>query len=375
MKRLLAVAGSVLLSVAIVACVPGAIRTDTPAATIEPATLVPQAPQTPDATRSTAPQTPVAVSTTPPATTPEPTSAPATTAPAPSESASSLTPTTASATPTAMAPTPSATQSTPVASPALWEDFPRDAFARPTTIDNPWLPLKPGTRLVTTGESGLGDERLPHRVELTVTDLTKVVDGIRALVVFEEDFDDGDLVEAELIFYAQDDSGRVWLLGEYPEEYEDGRIDDTPAWLSGVHDARAGILMQVEPRSGTPSYSEGWGPEVDWTDRARVLETGAATCVPLKCFDDVIVIDEYNADVPNADQLKTYARGVGNIRVGWAGSGDDSHEELALVEASQLDAAAMAAVRKTALAMERRAYQHSPKVYGTTPPLEPLPPD
>ena len=158
-------------------------------------------------------------------------------------------------------------------------------------------------------------------------------------------------------------------MGEYPEEYEEGKIVATPAWLPGVQDAQAGILMQTSPTADTPS-SEGWGPAVGWTDRARVLETGSKTCVPLKCYEDVLVIDEYNPDTPDAHQLKYYARGAGNVRVGWAGALDDTQEVLELTSLEQLDAAAMTELRDLAFAMEKRAYRLSPDVYGTTTPLQ-----
>ena len=29
-------------------------------------------------------------------------------------------------------------------------------------------------------------------------------------------------MEGELTFHAQDDEGKVWNFGEYPEEYDDG---------------------------------------------------------------------------------------------------------------------------------------------------------
>ena len=94
----------------------------------------------------------------------------------------------------------------------------------------------------------------------TVTDLTKVVDGVRTLVIWERDFTAGQLSEPELAFFAQDNAGNVWLLGEYPEEYEDGKFDKAPAWISGQKGARAGITMPAEPRLGVPDYAQGFAP-------------------------------------------------------------------------------------------------------------------
>ncbi len=62
----------------------------------------------------------------------------------------------------------------------------------------------------------------------TVTDLTKVVNGVRAVVVWDRDYASGELQETELAFFAQDNDGNVWHLGEYPEEYETGKACRTP---------------------------------------------------------------------------------------------------------------------------------------------------
>jgi hypothetical protein len=243
------------------------------------------------------------------------------------------------------------------------------SFVQSTRIDNVWLPLKPGTRFVYEGTSVEDDgTTVPHRIVVNVTDLTKVIAGVRALVTWDLDYSDDEVVEAELALYAQDSSGTVWYLGEYPEEYEDGKFVAARPWIHGFQDARAGIMMPADPRVGTPSYAEGWGPAVDWTDRGQVEQTGQRTCVPTGCYEDVLVIVESSAGEPDAQQLKYYARGVGNVRVGWRGGGEKTQEVLELAKVERLDAAALAAVRAGALALERSAYQHSPDVYAHTAP-------
>jgi hypothetical protein len=277
---------------------------------------------------------------------------------------------TATAAPTP-APTPEPTV-TPAPTESLTETFPRDSFSDPTTVDNNWFPLVPGSRLTFEGATN-GDEgeRIPHRVEFTITDMIKVLDGVRTVVGYELDFSDGELVEAELAFWAQDDDGTVWHLGQYPEEYEEGSISDTPAWIAGIADAKAGISMKAEPMFGGLSYSQGWGPAVSWTDRARVFDMGTATCVPAGCYDDVLVIDEFNRDEPDAHQLKYYAPGIGNVRVGWAGALEKDQEVLELIEVTELGSGDLMKLRETILAMEKRAYELSKDVYGGTAPMEP----
>ncbi|MCZ7573221.1 MAG: hypothetical protein M5U01_32120 [Ardenticatenaceae bacterium] len=251
------------------------------------------------------------------------------------------------------------------------EDFDPNKFDSPTTIDNQWFPLRPGTQWVYEGVTEEGGQRLPHRVIFTVTDLTKVIDGVRAVVVWDQDYADGQLVETELAFFAQDNDGTVWHLGQYPEVYERGKLVEAPAWISGLKGARAGISMKAEPQLGMPSYSQGWGPAVNWTDRAQLAEIGQQTCVPFDCYEDVLVIEEFSQQEPNAFQLKYYTHAVGNVRVGWKGA-DATKETLELVDFVQLSPEALAEVRAEALELEKRAYEISKEVYDQTPPAEPL---
>ena len=207
-----------------------------------------------------------------------------------------------------------------------------------------------------------------HRIVTTVTDLTKVINGVRTVVVFDRDFDDGELQESELAFMAQDGTGRVWNMGEYPEEYTDGQLVGAPStWISGIVQARAGVGMQAVPKVGTAAYLQGAAPRVDFRDCAQVAQTGERVCVPVRCFDKVLMIDEWAPlDPEGGHQLKYYAPGVGNIKVGALGG--DTPEALELVRWKTLDTKDLAAVRKQALAQDRRGYQVSPKVYGRTQP-------
>jgi hypothetical protein len=145
------------------------------------------------------------------------------------------------------------------------------AFAQPTRIDNEWLPLKPGTRFVYEGTTIEDDgTAVPHRLVINVTDLVKLIGGVPSVVSWDLDYSSSELVEAELAFFAQDDAGNVWRMGEHPEEYEEGKFVAAPTWIHGIEGARAGIEMRAKPQPGTPSYSQGWAPAVGFTDRGTV---------------------------------------------------------------------------------------------------------
>jgi hypothetical protein len=249
-------------------------------------------------------------------------------------------------------------------------DFDPRNFTHSTSVTNPYLPLVPGTEFTWKGQAFDDGERVARSITTTVTDVTKVVDGVRTVVAWDRDSTDGDLEEVELTFYAQDDEGAVWYFGEYSEEYDDTRIVKSPMWLGGLRGAMPGVMMQSAPRPGTASYAEGWGgSDVNWTDRGKVDNAGESTCVPVGCYNDVVVIDEFNLDEPGKHQLKYFAPQVGGIRTGWRGAAEVEREELELASLKRLDAHEMAAVRRAVQAEEARAYRRSPDVYGTTSPM------
>jgi hypothetical protein len=244
-------------------------------------------------------------------------------------------------------------------------------FSRPTEITNKWLPMKPGTRFVYDGTTVEDDGKVvPHQIIINITDLVKNIAGVRTLVSYDLDYTEGELSEAELAFYAQDDDGNVWRFGEYPEEYDGKKFVKAPAWIHGIQDARAGIMMKARPQPGTPSYSHGYGPAVNWTDRGQVHAMGQEVSAGTKRYADVLVIKETSNEEEAADaaQLKYYAAGVGNIKVGWLGTGEKTKETLDLTKVEQLDAQELAAVRAKALALEKSAYRRSKNVYGRTAP-------
>jgi len=250
------------------------------------------------------------------------------------------------------------------------EELDPSHFDRSENIDNAWWPLKAGMQWTYVGHTVEDGVKIPHRLVTTVTDLVKVINGVRTRVIFETDYSDGELVEDELAYFAQDKAGNVWHLGEYVEVFEDGELVGGKIWHVGnPKEAKAGIMMPTNPRPNTPSYSEGYAPPpFHWTDRGRVHQTGQKIQVAAGSYDDVLVIEEFDAEQPGAFQLKYYARGVGNVRVDWRGKGKWDTERLELVKAIQLGEEELARVRATAYELEKRA-----GMFPRHPPMEHVP--
>jgi hypothetical protein len=233
-------------------------------------------------------------------------------------------------------------------------------------IDNRYLPALPGTRYVFEGTANTDEGIVQRRIVTTVTDMTKVVNGVRTVVIWDRDFNNGELAEEELAFWAQDKQGNVWNLGEYPEEYEDGEFVGAPStWIAGQDRARAGIIMLAEPRVGA-LYLQGFAPAVEFFDCAEVVRRGVRTCTPLDCYDRVLVVDESSPLEPDSGvQRKFHAPGVGVVRI--TAIGDPEAETLTLTSVTKLGPEGLEAAREAVRRLERRAYRISDVYQATTP--------
>ncbi|MDQ4026469.1 MAG: hypothetical protein M3214_00240 [Actinomycetota bacterium] len=176
------------------------------------------------------------------------------------------------------------------------------------TIDNPWLPFRPGSRWTYAGREGDRKER----IEVLVTDDTRKVMGITATVVREREWLDGRLVEDTFDWYAQDHDGNVWYLGEDTREFtEGGGVSTAGAWEAGVDEALPGIIMLADPRVGEAYRQEYLPGEAE--DMAEVIRRGASVSVPFGSFDRVLVTKEWTPLEPSVVEQKYYDRGVGLI--------------------------------------------------------------
>jgi hypothetical protein len=229
----------------------------------------------------------------------------------------------------------------------------------------------PGQVRVLTGRSNVSGSTLPHTVTFTVTDLTKVIAGVRTVAVHDVDISNGVIAEEELAFFAEDRFGNVWNLGEYPEEHQGGFMVGAPStWLAGVEGAIAGIHAPARtPEVDSPPYLQGYVPKIDFLDCAQTFAVGATACVPAGCFSGVTITDETSPlDPAGGSQRKTYAPGVGIVEVGAVD--DPQAETLVLTRREQLSRAELDFVRERSFALDARGRAMNP-VYATAPPIEP----
>jgi hypothetical protein len=177
-----------------------------------------------------------------------------------------------------------------------------------STGSNPYFSLEPGDQLIFEGD----DERLT----ITVLPKTKKVDGVETRVIEERETKGGELVEVSRNFFAISKRNNcVFYFGEEVDIYKNGKIvDHEGAWLSGVDDARFGLMTPGQPLLGARYYQE-IAPEKA-LDRAEVVSLTETVKTPAGEFKNCLKIEETTPLEPGNKEYKYYARGVGLVQDG-----------------------------------------------------------
>lgn len=187
-------------------------------------------------------------------------------------------------------------------------DIDPDDFSASTRIDHPYFPLTPGTVWIYAGETEDGEERIEMEV---LSDIRSVM-GIDCVVAHDRVWEDGQLVEDTFDWYAQDDDGNVWYMGEDSSEIEDGQVvNKHGSWEAGIDGALPGIIMQAQPRTGVDYYQEFYRGEAE--DQAKVVARDETITIDLDTYDDVLRIEEWTRLEPGIAEHKSYAPGIGVI--------------------------------------------------------------
>jgi len=178
-----------------------------------------------------------------------------------------------------------------------------------SVIDNPYFPLPVGRKLVYAGTKD-GQSQIDR---VTVTDQTKVILGITTTVVRDVARHHGDLLEKTFDYYAQDDQGTVWYLGEDTTAYSpNGTTDTSGSFEAGVDQAQPGIIMQATPQIPQAYRQECFAGEAE--DTAWVVATRGSTRVDYGDVHHVLTTLESTAVEPGAYDEKIYGPGIGIVR-------------------------------------------------------------
>lgn len=176
-------------------------------------------------------------------------------------------------------------------------------------IDNPYLPLTPGSRWVYEGDSN-GE---PEHIEVVVTDRTREIQGITAVVVRDTVHVAGRLVEDTYDWFAQDRAGNVWYLGEDSSDFdESGKlVSKDGSWEYGRDGALPGVVMPADPTPGLAYRQELRVGHAE--DMGEVLRVEPTHTIGLGRYDDVVVTEDWTPLEPDVVENKWFAPGIGKI--------------------------------------------------------------
>lgn len=148
----------------------------------------------------------------------------------------------------------------PVAAGTISIPFDPANFSNPLNITNQFLAFSVGKKFVYRSQSPDGCEQ----IEVTVTNKTEsIAAGVTARevrdIVYEDENCDGSLnkIEDTKDWYAQDNAGNVWYLGEDTKDCDGNKCTINPgSWEAGADifnigsNGVAGIIMLANPQNG-----------------------------------------------------------------------------------------------------------------------------
>jgi hypothetical protein len=192
---------------------------------------------------------------------------------------------------------------------------------------NPHFILLPERQLVYEGE----DEELFITVLERTRRITLPIGGklrtIRAAVVEEREFEEGEIKEVSRNFFAIcQKTGDVFYFGEEVDIYEDGEIvSHDGEWLAGQGGAMPGIVMPGTFLLGSRYYQE-VAPGVA-LDRAEHVAEGLEVETEAGDFEGCVEVAETSPLEPGAESTKRYCPGVGLV----------ADDDLVLVEIGEAE--------------------------------------
>ena len=220
--------------------------------------------------------------------------------------------------------------------PGTVPDFTAAKFANPTMIDNPYFTLPVGSTRTYMSITDEGTER----IVIGVLNDTREVMGVTCRVVRDRVFLDDVLIEDTHDWFAQDDIGNVWYMGEEVDNYnydmDGGLIDITHegAWEAGKDVAglgtlaRPGYQMKAAPMPGDVYHQEYYPGEAE--DMGEVIALTAPVTLADGTEYQCLQTRDFSALDSGPGEFKYYAPGFGVILEESAEGG--SRVELVSVE-------------------------------------------
>ena len=197
-------------------------------------------------------------------------------------------------------------------------------------IDNKYFSLNPGTKYIYEDKQTDKTER----IEVTVTKDTRVVMGVTTTVVQDKAFLGGELIEDTRDWYAQDNEGNVWYMGEEVDNYENGKIKDhNGSWEAGVDEAKPGIIMKANPQVGDTYRQEYYKGKAE--DMGDVVSINEKITIPFGAFENCLKTRDWSQIEKSLGEYKYYCPAVGFVVLEESAQGGSEKVELISVSAQQ----------------------------------------
>ena len=184
-------------------------------------------------------------------------------------------------------------------------------FTHPREINHPYLPLSSLKEDILVGGKG-GAERVIRTLKPNIHK-SFVICGkkVEALTVLDKETVDGKVAEITRDYFAQDDAGNVYYLGEDVDSYKDGKIvGHDGAWLLGKETQKPGLLLPANVKM-TKSFNSEDVPNVT-TEKDKIVSTTATATVPAGTFTNCVKIEEHASD--GATEFKYFSKNVGCVK-------------------------------------------------------------
>lgn len=176
------------------------------------------------------------------------------------------------------------------------------------TVDNPLFPLRSTDTFVYEGE----EDGAVIRVESTVQAERDTIAGFEVTVVKVREYEDGELVEETLDYYAQHTDGTVYYFGEDVDDYENGElVGHHGAWTHGENGAEAGEFMPADPQVGQ-EFEQEKAPGVA-EDRSKIVALDLTVETAAGSFEGCVRTEDY-APLDDVTEFKLYCPDVGLVR-------------------------------------------------------------
>ncbi len=188
---------------------------------------------------------------------------------------------------------------------------PAAVFSNPTAVTNPYLPYASISQDVLVGMEGgrtarVVRTRLPGTRSFTVNGK-----AVQAIIMADSAFENGQLVEVALDYYAQSDAGDVYYFGEDVNNYRDGQVaNHEGSWLYGVHTDKLGIMFSATPKIGQRYRSEDVAGITREDD--EVVSVSESVTVPAGTYRNCVKVQETLSD--GDVEFKVYCPGTGIVQ-------------------------------------------------------------